>query len=231
MRLVLHDRAVHALLDPLADLLLGLQRGGVLLLQISHQRFPFTQFGIAQHGVLNYLVALVFALQRGGAPVRFGGADKIPQRRIEYGRLAIEVDNRRRRAFQAQRVSPGLSQPGAQNELGDVLVPRLAVGSKDALLIGIGRSRGGAVGQRQFDGALERQRLGGQSGQGERGNDQKATKTRNTARSKVHLVTFQRNSMGLCSMISRRGGCPHPPGRAKPGWFCARGRAAITLPG
>ena len=51
MRLALHDRAVHALLDPFADLLLGLERGGVLFLQMSHQRFPLAQFGIAQDTV------------------------------------------------------------------------------------------------------------------------------------------------------------------------------------
>ena len=51
---------IHALLDPLADQLLGLERRLVLFLQMSQQCFPLAQLGIAQHRVLDHLVALVF---------------------------------------------------------------------------------------------------------------------------------------------------------------------------
>ena len=47
-------RIVHALLDAFADQLLGLERGRVLFLQVTHQCFPLAQLGIAQHGVLSY---------------------------------------------------------------------------------------------------------------------------------------------------------------------------------
>ena len=64
MRLVLHQRIVHAFFDAFANQLLGLERSCVLFLQVSDQLFPLGQFGIAQHRVLDHLIPLVFCLAR-----------------------------------------------------------------------------------------------------------------------------------------------------------------------
>ena len=110
MRFVLHQRTIHALLDPLADQLLGLDRSLVLFLQMSQQGFPLAQLRVAQNRVLDYLVALVLGLQRGRTQIRFGGANKFAHGRIVESGLTIEIDDRRRRTLEAQRVSPGFSQ-------------------------------------------------------------------------------------------------------------------------
>ena len=193
MRLVLHQRIIHSLFDAFANQSLGLERGRVLFLQVRYQCFPLGQLGVTQDRVLDHLVPLVFGLNRSRVPIRFGGADKIAGCGIENRGLRIHVENRRRRALQTKREAPRLAQSGADHELRNILVPRLAVGSKDALLVGAGSGRRRAVRQCQFDRALERQGLGGEPGATAKQTETNSKTLRRSTRrvSRTHIFTFE----------------------------------------
>ncbi len=62
-------------------------------------------------------------------------------------------------SLETQRISPGLPQSRAHDHLRDVLVANLVVRGQSALHIGVGGDCHGAVLEREFNNALQRQRF------------------------------------------------------------------------
>ena len=71
--------AVDAFFDALGDGGLHFVGVGLGFLKAGQALFPFGEFGIAQGGVLDDLVALVFVLEGGDGGVGFGGAHEVAQ--------------------------------------------------------------------------------------------------------------------------------------------------------
>ena len=128
------------------------------------QCLPFAEFGVAEDGILNNLVSLVLGLHAGTFPLRLRGSDKIAQSWINERGLRIDVDDGRRRALQAQGKPPRRAEARAENDLWQILIARLMVRGKGALLVRGSGARRRAVAQSQLDRALQRQRLSHEHG-------------------------------------------------------------------
>ena len=72
-------------------------------MQAAQTLLPSCQFGIAQHGVLNDLIALVFGVQVADHNVGLRGANEILQRGIDECGLRVYVEERRSSAFETER--------------------------------------------------------------------------------------------------------------------------------
>ena len=86
---------------------------------------------------------------------------KLSECGIEQGRLRIDIEDGRRRAFQAERKSPRLAQARSENELWDEIVAALAICREGMLCVGRGHARRRRVRECQLDGVLQGERFGG----------------------------------------------------------------------
>ena len=85
-----HPERYRCLLHPLSHSrahLLGLHLG---FFEASEALLPFRKFRIAQHGILNNLIAFVLVLQRSSGRFLARGANELAQRRIEHRRLGAQ---------------------------------------------------------------------------------------------------------------------------------------------
>ena len=82
-RLVAVDLAVNAFLNPPGHSRFHLFRLSFGRVQPCEALLPLRQCGIAQHGILNRLVALIFGVKHAHSHVRLGGANEILQRGID----------------------------------------------------------------------------------------------------------------------------------------------------
>jgi hypothetical protein len=118
---------------------------------------------------LNNLIALIFRAQRGDRNFGLGGANKILQRGINERRLRVNVEQRRRGAFQAERETIGPSDARSCVELRNVTVAQLAIAGARVLRVSGRDAHPGSVLQRECHSLPERDRFGEQKcGQDER---------------------------------------------------------------
>ena len=129
---------------------------------------PLRQLGIAQHGVLNDLIALVFGVQGANDDVGLRGVNEVFQRGINKGRLGVHVEKRRGCAFEAERKPIGPSNSGSRIQLGNVAIAQFAVAGGGVLFVGGSDTDASGVFQGQFDCVVERDGFGQQGGGRER---------------------------------------------------------------
>src|SRR5215467_13466706 len=109
-RLAAFYRTVDAFLHALGHGFFEFVGGGLFVMQPVHALLPLVQFGVAENSVLNDLGALVFVLESRRLPFGARGADELLQGRIPDGRLRVDVEDRGRRALEAEREAPGFSE-------------------------------------------------------------------------------------------------------------------------
>src|SRR5258708_15452777 len=92
-------------------------------------------------------------------PFNFCCIQELPLRRIENRPLCDGICQCRRRSFDAERISIGPSETRTDEYRRQVVVAEFAVRGKGALDVGSRDRRSRAVGEREPNGALERQRF------------------------------------------------------------------------
>jgi len=156
--------------------------------QAGEALLPFLEFGIGENGVLNDLIALIFAAKGSGGRFGLGGAHEGAEFGMKERGLGVDVEKRRRGALEAERETVGPSEAGADRGLRDVVVAQLAVGGGGVLLVG-GRD-GCAVGvfEPELHGVTERDGFGEEgSGQEEEQRQGKFMNARAVPRSIFHI--------------------------------------------
>ena len=113
---------------------------------------------------MNDLIALILGAQSGDRNFGLGGVNEISQRGIDERGLRVDVEQRGRGAFEAERETIGPAQGGSGVQLRNVAVAQLAVTGAGVLRVGGGNAHAGGVLQREFDGLPESNGLGEQEG-------------------------------------------------------------------
>ncbi len=148
------------MLQALGDGLFHLICLRLILLQAYEPCLPLHQFRIGQDDILDDGIALVFVLKFGCMPFRFRRAEELLLRGVENRTLRDGIRQCRCASFDAQRVIIGITEPGADIDLRDVGAVEFAVRGESTLHIGIGDCRGGAMREREPNGAFQRQWFG-----------------------------------------------------------------------
>ena len=149
------ELAVDAFLHAIGDGGLHFLNVGINFVEAVEAPLPFFEFGITEDGVLNDLIALVFAVESGDGGIALRGLHEGAEFGMKERGLCIDVEDRRRGALEAEREAVGVPETGAGHDLRKIVIVELAVGGGGVLLVG--GSDGCAVGvlQGEFDGVAE----------------------------------------------------------------------------
>ena len=147
---------VDTLFDALGDGGFHLFCGGQSFPQAAQTQFPLGQLGVAQHRVLNDLIALVFDTQVADRNVGLRSVDEVAQCRIDERGLCADVEKRRSGALEAERKTIGPANPSAGGQLRDVAIAQFTVAGGSVLLLGRSDADTGGVLQCEFHRMAER---------------------------------------------------------------------------